>query len=628
MATSGKTQEWCQTSVYGLKFYMRATYLSHVNDTEDKKGNTSDVTVKCWVDFQGTTLESAKKSQTIRVIINDGTDHKFYNTAKIGRHKTANVVLIQTQTLNVAHDADGTKTIHLNFHCEPSIVDAKGKHKKNGTVDIDKNLILDPIQRTVTFAPVEPVTPSDNVKVGDTIGINLYDPTDTLNAGIGMYKKINMTFLDEIYPLVTKTRSNSLTNVPINALLQDKMVNTTSATATLTCFSYGDDALTQLAGQDSHDIILSANAEVAPTCTMSTQIGGADSNGVVQNLTNLTVKITGTATGDATISTYHYIINGAKYDSPEASITKKVPNSYGSSGKVTIEGWVTDSRGEDSAHVTDTTLPFYSYNTPTIKTCSFNRCTVDGTLDEKGTYIKYGIDYIIPECGSASKTYIEINYLESGTTTTHTFAVPTGTKEGIVGGTTPVEFNLEKTYEFTTIITDALGGETKYGSFVTSGNIQVHLSPSGNAVGIGKMADSTNSFECAYNSTFYMDATVKGTIHGTVDTTSDERLKDNIFKVNATDKLFAAWQEITIVTFNFKYKGGEKYVGAIAQQIIGVFDKYGLDYHDYHIVTERDTPDGTFYEVNYECLDMLTMAVVQNQERRLERLESVFDGVH
>jgi hypothetical protein len=94
-----------------------------------------------------------------------------------------------------------------------------------------------------------------------------------------------------------------------------------------------------------------------------------------------------------------------------------------------------------------------------------------------------------------------------------------------------------------------------------------------------------------------------------VQTTSDERQKDDIQYL--TDTEIAVAKELKTMINTFKYKGsGKKSIGVVAQRVCEVFDRNGLDWRDYNIVTHDEWDGGDIYSVNYnELLAFIISAI-------------------
>lgn len=115
---------------------------------------------------------------------------------------------------------------------------------------------------------------------------------------------------------------------------------------------------------------------------------------------------------------------------------------------------------------------------------------------------------------------------------------------------------------------------------------------------------------------------------------SDRRLKKDITDI--PDEFINLWLELQ--PKRFKYRNSDDdlwHVGFIAQEVIDLFKKYGLDYKEYGFVTtftvEED--ETLYFALTYEYFDVLTLLVSQRQQKlindmseRLNKLEKYMGG--
>ena len=104
---------------------------------------------------------------------------------------------------------------------------------------------------------------------------------------------------------------------------------------------------------------------------------------------------------------------------------------------------------------------------------------------------------------------------------------------------------------------------------------------------------------------------------------SDARLKHGVIDMPA--EFLAAYMDIKPVQFfwNDKPQLGRQY-GVIAQQVLEALENNGISNYDANIVSLTEDAEMfgfNAYTVNYDFLNVLTMAVVQNHEKRIKELE-------
>lgn len=113
---------------------------------------------------------------------------------------------------------------------------------------------------------------------------------------------------------------------------------------------------------------------------------------------------------------------------------------------------------------------------------------------------------------------------------------------------------------------------------------------------------------------------------------SDKRLKNDI---EAIPQVFVdIWKEIEPKIFRWNelnYDIEQKYqFGIIAQDAIAAFEKYGLEYQDYNLVSTFEIDGVEYFNVTYEHYNMITslalksaISKLDNLEARIEKLEQL-----
>lgn len=93
---------------------------------------------------------------------------------------------------------------------------------------------------------------------------------------------------------------------------------------------------------------------------------------------------------------------------------------------------------------------------------------------------------------------------------------------------------------------------------------------------------------------------------------SDERLKSDVADVD--ENVLRAVGEVKLKQFRLKRNNPNEKIsfGVMAQELIGVFEKYGLDVNDYDLVKRIVFEDGIeYYVVDYEQFCVLRMASLE-----------------
>ena len=117
--------------------------------------------------------------------------------------------------------------------------------------------------------------------------------------------------------------------------------------------------------------------------------------------------------------------------------------------------------------------------------------------------------------------------------------------------------------------------------------------------------------------------------NATIQNVSDRRMKDNIEDI--PDEFISVWKDLMpkIFTWNELADNGEmrKQFGLIAQDVIEVFTKHGLDYREYGFVSTYDKDGIEYFTVAYDHYHMLTALTVRRQQAEIDELKSQMQEV-
>ena len=117
--------------------------------------------------------------------------------------------------------------------------------------------------------------------------------------------------------------------------------------------------------------------------------------------------------------------------------------------------------------------------------------------------------------------------------------------------------------------------------------------------------------------------------NATIQNVSDRRMKDNIEDI--PDEFISVWKDLMpkIFTWNELADNGEmrKQFGLIAQDVIEVFTKHGLDYREYGFVSTYDKAGVEYFTVAYDHYHMLTALTVRKQQAEIDELKSQMQEV-
>lgn len=100
----------------------------------------------------------------------------------------------------------------------------------------------------------------------------------------------------------------------------------------------------------------------------------------------------------------------------------------------------------------------------------------------------------------------------------------------------------------------------------------------------------------------------------TLSSNSDERLKKDIKEID--ENVIKAIGEVKLKQFRITRNNPSNKIsfGVIAQELIGAFEKYGLNYEDYDLIDTIEYEEGTkYFIVNYEQFQILRLAYLESK---------------
>jgi microcystin-dependent protein len=234
--------------------------------------------------------------------------------------------------------------------------------------------------------------------------------------------------------------------VPANWM--DYLPNSTSATITLRLYTFSGNT-----NIGYKDILFTATvpASIKPSIALSVTEATAINWGVyVQGNSKLDVAITPTTKNGATIKSYKTTIDGKSYTAKDFT-TDILKNS----GNLDIISTITDSRGRTATY--NGTIEVLPYNPPTIKNMSVVRCNSDGTNNTKGAYAKVTYDYAFASIGGKNNLEVVAQYKTKSASAYTTHATDNYTSASLEGTTTEVfAASTTSNYDIQIVATDAI----------------------------------------------------------------------------------------------------------------------------------------------------------------------------
>lgn len=430
--------------------------ITITQNSRNTAANTSSVTVSVRV-YRTNTGYTTYGTGTVYCTIN-GTQ---YTEAITSSDKiTSSGIVLFSKTLNIAHNADGTKTLATS---------ARITHDQFSSSNQSYSQTLTAIPRATT-----PTVSASSVNMGASITINMP------RASSSFTHTLTYKFGSATGTIGTSLATSKAWTVPLS--LASQIPSGTSGTCTITCQTYNGSTSI---GTKTVSFTATVPSSVVPTISSvavtdtnsayATQFGS-----LVQNKSKAKFTITATGAYGSTITAYKTVIEGKTYTG--ASPTTAVLTG---SGNVTASITVTDSRGRTAtAEKTFNRIP---YTAPKITAFEAHRTNAEGVVNYEGSNASITAAFSIASASSKNTNAYKIEYkvqsatswtlLTSGTGYTYNKAIVTG-----------AVFNSDTSYDVRLTVTDYFGSVTKTVELPTAFTL-LDFNASGKGVAFGKVSE-------------------------------------------------------------------------------------------------------------------------------------------
>lgn len=471
MATSG----YMSTSNRYIKYT-----ISVSQNSQSISGNTSNVTVSVRF-FRTNTGYTSYGTGTVYCKINGTT----YSTGVTPDQKITNGgIVLFSRTLNIPHNADGTKTLACSAWISHNVVTSSEQSYSQ---------TLSTIPRASSFGSISGST------IGSSMTININRASSSFNHQV-WYRLGSTGWVD----LGTGYGASCTFTPPMS--LCSRLPNTTSGIFDLCIRTLNGSS--QIGDDVYKSITIYVPSSLAPSLsfTVSDATGYSETyGGYIQGVSKVKTVITASGVYGSTIRSYYATVDGKNYSG--ATTTSGVLTS---SGTVAISAGVTDSRGREM--VSGKKISVLAYSKPKISSFEVKRCDVDGTLNSGGSYLAAIFDSTITSLNGKNKSTFVLKYKKSTdtnftTVTLTNYANNYSVKDG------KYVFAAEKSasYDVQLTVTDAFDSHDRktVGSSVKK---LISLFRRGLGIAFGKVAELDNTVEFGMNTKFSGDT--YGNVYG------------------------------------------------------------------------------------------------------------------
>lgn len=456
MATSGAMS----TSNDRVKYKITIT-----QNSQNVNNNTSNVTVSVRF-YRTNTGYTTYGTGTVYCKINGTT----YSASVTPSQKITNSgIVLFTKTLNISHNADGTKTLTASawISLNTPLTSSEQSYSQ----------ALTTIPRATT-----PTLSASSVALGSAVTISLPRASSSFTHTV-TYKIGNAS------GTIGSNLGTSVSWTP-PLTLANQIPNTTSGTVVITCTTYNGSTKV---GTKTVNLTVTVPASVVPTIgTISVTEGvsglAAKIGAFVQGQSNINVSISASGAYGSTISNYISTFGPSSFNGASFTITN-----VNQSGSIALKVTVTDSRGRKATKTqTITVLP---YEIPEISVFTGIRCNQDGTANEDGQYVQLNYSYTISALNNKNDKTITIAYKQIGGSSYTTLKTESNYSANTTYVPTTV-FSVDNSYEFRITVADYFKS-VKYDLEITTAFTLLDFSAGGHGMAIGKVAESEDLLEIA-----------------------------------------------------------------------------------------------------------------------------------
>lgn len=233
-------------------------------------------------------------------------------------------------------------------------------------------------------------------------------------------------------------------------------------------------------------------ASVRPVCSIqvldATSIKDTYGN-LVKGLSKLYVKTTGTPAYSSPIASRDITANGVRYTAEEI-----VTGFLTAAGTTTVKATVTDKRGRVSTQKS-ASFTVLDYEKPAVTALTVRRCNSDGTLNNRGEYVKATFSATITNLASKNGATYKIRYKKTSAAstawTTVTLTAYTG-KFAVSNGEHIFAADSGSAYNVEVIATDSHYSGSKSTTASTAFTL-MHFNADGDGVSFGMVDEEANT---------------------------------------------------------------------------------------------------------------------------------------
>lgn len=314
--------------------------ITYSESNRNVANNTTDITVSLIYDKATTSYETLGYAyeRNFYLTIN-GTTYNDPKEQPLSFTKAACSRTVLTKTVTITHDANGSKTIAISGG--GYLANTQGLSASSVPSPGYVNVTLDTIPRKSTIT-------CTNCNIGSNTTVTI------TAAATSFYHKVTFSYGSwSSTPDQTYKKQGGTYSSPIAAALGSQIPSAMSCTVTATCYTYTEQALTNLVGSSTTTFTASipTDATGKPTAVITTTKTGTqgDSGQILKGLTTVKLKCPGVGKMGATITSI-------KWSGGSTATTAEITAGTSSVGSTTYTCTVTDSRNQTNSASTTVTV--------------------------------------------------------------------------------------------------------------------------------------------------------------------------------------------------------------------------------------------------------------------------------
>lgn len=436
--------------------------ISITQNSQSVANNTSNVTVKVTGSWTYGSWNHYTTSGKCKI---NGVTYSFSLNNFNPNVTTSGSMTLYSKTLNIAHAADGTKTLSASASYATGL--------DSGTVTASASKVLTTIPRATT--PKVSVT---SVDMGGKVTIS------TPRASSSFTHDLAYAFAGSGYTSIATGVSTSYSwTVPD---LASKIPNATSGAVTIRCITKSGS--TKI-GTKTVTLTAKVPASVVPTVSAVTHAEATEGlaaqfGAYIQGKSAVAVAITAAGAKGSTISAYQATLAGKSYSSQE--FTSVV---LASAGTFTLQVRVKDSRGRWSEYK-DTTITVLAYSPPKVPVFKAYRCDENGNANDEGRYMTLEYQYTVTALNNKNTASMIVKY-KPAASDTYTNLLTNNALTAAATVKPSVVFSIDSQYDIQLTVTDWFGATVTLNTTLPTAEVILDIKADGKGIAFGKVAEFT-----------------------------------------------------------------------------------------------------------------------------------------